>query len=90
MSLGMVKDWWIRIENNMTIKDLQEKITKFRDERDWKQFHTPKDASIALIIEAGEVLDHFKWKTNKETEEHLRNHKDKVGDELSDVLYWTL
>jgi len=42
------------------IKDLTEKIIKFRDERDWKQFHNPKDLAISLALEASEVLEHLK------------------------------
>ena len=68
------------------IKDLTEKIIEFRDERDWKQFHTPKDVAISLSIEAAEVLDHFKWKTNEEIDEYIKTNKKEIGKELADVL----
>lgn len=72
------------------IEDLTKKVIKFRDDRDWKQFHNPKDSAIALLSEATEVLDEFKWLSKKETALHLKNSKKKVADELSDVLFWVL
>lgn len=72
------------------IKDLVNQIIKFRDERDWKRFHAPKDSAIALLSEATEVLEHFKWKNKKEVKEHVRRHKKEIGDELCDVLFWVL
>ena len=41
------------------------KIVDFRDARDWKQFHNPKDCAISLLLEASEVLEHFQWKSKK-------------------------
>jgi len=72
------------------IKKLSEKIIKFRDERDWKQFHNPKDVAISLSLEAGEVLEHFQWKNKEEIEKYVETHKDDIGEELADVLYWVL
>ncbi len=46
----------------MTIEDLTKKIIAFRDERDWQQFHNPKDVALSLLLEAGEVAEHFQWK----------------------------
>ena len=68
------------------IKDLTEKIIEFRDERDWKKFHNPKDVAISLSIEAAEVLEHFKWKDNEEIEEYVKTNKKEIGKELADVL----
>jgi NTP pyrophosphatase (non-canonical NTP hydrolase) len=45
------------------IKELTQEVLKFRDERDWKQFHNPKDVAISLALEAAELLEHFQWKT---------------------------
>lgn len=72
------------------IKKLTKEIIKFRDARDWKQFHNPKDSAISLSLEASEVLEHFQWKTSAETEEYLKTHKEHVAEELADVLYWIL
>ena len=43
------------------LKRLQNRVLKFRDDRDWKQFHNPKDLAISLLAEATELLDEFKW-----------------------------
>lgn len=72
------------------ITELQDKIVAFRDARDWKQFHNPKDLAIGLNLEATEVLEHFLWKSNEETAEYLKSHKDKIGEELADTLYYVL
>lgn len=73
-----------------SLEQLTKNILKFRDERDWKQFHNPKDSAISLALEAAEVLEHFQWKNKEEVESYLRNHKDDVGEELADVLFWVL
>ena len=72
------------------IKDLTKKVIKFRDDRDWKQFHNPKDLSISLALEAAEVLEHFQWKSPKEIEEYIKTNKGDLGDELADVLKYLL
>lgn len=72
------------------IKELTKKIKRFRDERDWKQFHNPKDVALSLVLEATEVLEHFQWKNQEEIEEYLKSNKEDVGKELADVLYWVL
>lgn len=74
----------------MDIKDLQEKIIKFRDKRDWKQFHNPKDLAISMLLESAEVLEHFQWKNAEEMEEHLKKNRNDVANELADVFYWIL
>jgi len=72
------------------IHKLQKRIVDFRDARDWKQFHNPKDMAISLVLEASELLEHFQWKTKEEIEVHLKNKKTDIADELADVLYWVL
>ena len=58
-------------ENKLNL--LIEKIVEFCDARDWKQFHNPKDLAISLLLEAGEVLEHFQWKNNDAIEKHIKN-----------------
>lgn len=72
------------------IQSLQAKIAKFVEERDWSQFHNPKDLAISLSLEASEVLEHFQWKNSEEMLKHVQEHKEDVADELADVLYWVL
>lgn len=74
----------------MTIKQLQKEIIAFRDERDWKQFHNPKDLSISLVLEATEVMEHFQWKSETEIKEYVKTNTEDIGEELADVLYWVL
>ena len=66
------------------IKILTEQLIKFRDERDWEQFHNPKDLALAINVEAGELLELFLWKTPEEA------NKDKVKEELADILAFAL
>ncbi|HVM73926.1 MAG TPA: nucleotide pyrophosphohydrolase [Candidatus Paceibacterota bacterium] len=73
-----------------SLKELQKSVVKFRDARDWKQFHNPKDSSIALALEAAEVMEHFLWKNKKEMEERIKTRHEDIADELADVLYWVL
>lgn len=77
-------------ESMTTISELTEKIRAFVKERDWEQFHNPKDMAVSLVLEAGEVLEHFQWRNNIEVEEYLKTNKKAVGEELADVLYWVL
>ena len=72
------------------LNDLNNKIIDFRDKRDWKQFHNPKDMALSLVLEAGEVMEHFQWKNSEEIEKYIKEHKDEIGEELADVFYWVL
>ena len=74
----------------MNIKDFQKKIVKFRDARDWKQFHNPKDLSLSLVLEATEVMEHFQWKSENEIKDYVKSHKKEISKELVDTLYWIL
>lgn len=65
-------------------------ILKFRSVRNWKQFHNPKDMAISLSLEASEVLEHFQWKSEEEVKKYIKSHKDHIGEELMDVLWWIL
>lgn len=73
-----------------SLKDLQARIRQFVDERDWDQFHNPKDLSISLALEAAEVMEHFQWKNLKEMAKHSVDGKEDIGEELADVFYWVL
>ncbi|EKD52651.1 MAG: MazG nucleotide pyrophosphohydrolase [uncultured bacterium] len=77
-------------EEKDSVSNLTERIIKFRDARDWKQFHNPKDVSLSLVLEAGEVMEHFQWKNAEEMEQCVKEHRDEIGAELADVLYWVL
>lgn len=66
------------------LKEITEALIKFRNERDWEQFHNPKDLAIALNIEAGELLENFLWKA------HEGANEEKVKEELADVFAYSL
>lgn len=69
--------------NQNTIK----KILKFRDDRDWKQFHNSKDLAISLSLEASELLENFQWKSSEDAiEKNLEN----IKDELADVFIYSI
>ena len=72
------------------LSELTRLLTKFVDDRDWKQFHNPKDMAISLVLEAAEVLELTQWKNGRQLEAHLRRNKEALADELSDVLFWVL
>lgn len=60
-------------------------ILKFRDERDWKQFHNPKDLAISIALESAELLELFQWKNAQEGLQNI----ERVKEELADVLIYS-
>lgn len=76
-------------DKNTNIEELKQKVREFCEERDWDQFHNAKEISTALIIEAAELLEHFRWKSAAEVEEFFKKQdkKDEIADELSDVFF---
>ncbi len=69
---------------NTQLERIQEMVVRFRDERDWAQFHNAKDLSLALSIEAGELNECFLWKKPEEAK------KEKIAEELADVFVYGL
>ena len=82
----------IRDDEATAVSELKALVRRFVEERDWDQFHTPKDLAIGLSVEAAELLEHFRFRSNEEMEERLRDEKRRVeiGHELADVLYFVL
>jgi len=68
------------------LTDLTAKLKRFARERDWRQFHSPKNLSMALAVEAAELLEHFQWLTEEQSRavdpEKLAEIKDEIGDVL--------
>ncbi|HCM75310.1 MAG TPA: nucleotide pyrophosphohydrolase [Cytophagales bacterium] len=62
------------------MKEITEALVKFRNERDWEQFHNPKDLAVALNIESAELLELFLWKKPEEA------NSEKIKEELADVF----
>ena len=68
--------------------ELLDRVIRFRDDRDWKQFHHPKDLAISITLEAAELLEHFQWKDREEVARDLDDpeRKQALGEEMADVL----
>lgn len=74
------------------VSDLKQMVREFSEERDWDQFHNPKDLAIGIVTEASELLEMFRFKTEVEVDALLNQQSSakKVRDELADVLYFAL
>jgi len=76
--------------NNKTtsLEDLKAELAKFRDDRNWAQFHKPKDLAMAINIEAGELLEQFLWKSDSEIAKLLMDNvkRSAVIEEMADVI----
>ena len=73
----------------MIDKDLLQQLIAFRRERDWEQFHRPKDLAISLSIEAAELLEWFQWRTDDEIIQMLSSDKrQQLEDEIADVAVY--
>ncbi len=73
-----------------SLKELRARVNAFVEERDWAQFHSPKNLSMAMIVEAGEVVEHFQWMTEQESLNLNAETKEQVGHELSDTFVYLL
>lgn len=79
-------------DSETTIAELRQLVDQFVDERDWQQFHSPKNLAMALAIEAAELMEHFQW-IDIEKSRKVAEDADKlaaIGEELADVLSYTL
>jgi dCTP diphosphatase len=73
-----------------TIEQLTRRVLRHRDERQWAQFHTPKELAISLCVESAELLSLMQWKADAELAEVVRAKHAKIQDELADVLHSVL
>lgn len=70
------------------LDDLKHSLRQFAQERDWEQFHSPKNLSMALIAEAAELLEHFQWLTEGQSADLPEQTHQQVKEELADVLVY--
>jgi len=79
-------------DQTTTVEQLRKLVGDFVDERDWQQFHSPKNISMALAIEASELMEHFQWITIGASRELIGDPEKlaAVGEELADVLSYSL
>ena len=68
-----------------SLSDITRRINEFRDARDWKQFHNPKDMALSISIEAAELMEQFQWKNEAEYAGQIENNREAVADEMADV-----
>jgi len=80
------------IDSKTTVAELRDVVEQFVAERDWHQFHTPKNLAMALAIEAAELMEHFQWLTPDQSWQvaDQPQKKTEVGEELSDVFCYLL
>ncbi len=79
-------------DQETTVQELKQIVQQFVTERDWKQFHSPKNLGMSMSIEVAELMEHYQWLT---TEQSLQAHHDSetctaVSEELADVLCYVL
>lgn len=69
----------------MDLHQLQQRLRQFASERDWEQFHSPKNLSMALLVEAAELLEYFQWLTEPESASLESNQREEVAAEIADI-----
>lgn len=79
-------------DRQTTLEELKRSVLEFSRERDWEQFHHPKDLGLALAIEVGEMLEHFRYLPNEEIQSRLESPEARreLGHELADCLWLVL
>ena len=73
-----------------SLEQLQRDLTQFAADRDWGQFHSPKNLASALAVEAGELLEHFQWMNEHDSRELSATKRNAVGEEIADVLLYLI
>lgn len=79
-------------DETTTVAEIKARVLDFAQERDWEQFHAPKNLSMALAAEAGELMEHFLWATSEDSREVMNDPKkrEEIEEELSDVIIYAL
>ena len=70
------------------LDDLNERLSEFARERDWEQFHSVKNLSMALTVEAGELMEHFQWLTQEQSNHLSAGKLEEVEQEMADILIY--
>ena len=77
-------------DERITLQDLKERMATFVRERDWEQFHNPKNLSMSIAIEAGELMEHFQWLTVEQSQQLDAEALQEIGEELADIVIYSL
>ena len=77
-------------DHDTTLADLRQRVAEFVAARAWEQFHVPKNLSVAIAVEAAELMERFQWLTNKQAADAMQDEEERaaVADELADVLIY--
>jgi NTP pyrophosphatase (non-canonical NTP hydrolase) len=73
-----------------SLDDLRARINTFVQERDWEQFHSPKNLAMAMIVEAAELVEHFQWNTTEQSYQLSSEKREQVSHELADTFVYLL
>lgn len=73
-----------------SLHDLAQQLDQFAKDRDWQQFHSPKNLASALVVEAGELLEHFQWLTEEQSRSLSPEKREAIGAEVADVLLYLI
>lgn len=76
----------------LSLNELKDKVAKFRDERNWRRHHNPKNLVISILIEVAELAEHFQWESMEKALAHRKDQvkKEKIAAELADVFIYCL
>jgi NTP pyrophosphatase (non-canonical NTP hydrolase) len=82
----------MRTDHDTTVGNLRRAVADFVNERDWQPFHTPKNLSMSIAIEAAELMERFQWLTTEEAQAAVEDfaERDAVADELADITIYCL
>ncbi len=77
-------------DEKTTVSELKNKMAKFVHERDWDQFHSPKNLSMSIMIEAAELMEKFQWMSMQDSREEIEKDRVEIEHELVDILSYIL
>src|SRR3989338_3401699 len=72
----------------MSFEEVQKAVVQFRDARNWRQFHNPKDPAISISLEAAELMELFQWKAENDFSSVVQERKKDIQEELADVMIY--
>ncbi len=75
---------------NLNLKEISQRLREFADARDWEQFHSPKNLSMALSVEAGELVECFQWLTEEQSYDLSASQLNAVAEEIADVQLYLI
>jgi|SRR3990172_1978909 len=80
------------MDDKTNINELKQKIKKFCEERDWDQYHNAKELAIGIVTEASELLEHFRFKSEKQVDELFKDEskKQELSEEMADIFYFVI